>query len=798
MKRTTLLTGFLTAMLALPVTTVTADNEKVLINGSLIDWYYYGKDIHSSAIGWNQQHTGSGTEQDPYNYGLITLGIEPGAADGLPVWVEDFPIRNHILYSNAGGVYTGDAYYSFFMHEVGWEENMESEYGSETWEILVRKWDLEKKTYTQVGKLQYQPTDLCYDPVYDKVYGIFYMSSGDEAGYKLGTLDMQTFKVTPISRTAMSITSEFRCLAINSKGELYGIDASGNVGRLSKEDGSITWIGNTGFKSQRRMMSATFDLRTDRLYWVGYMNDGKIDSGVTDGTNNTLSVADGGRDTGVYEVDTETGKATLIGSTDSKPEVEIVNGVPVIKQYGKMQLTGIYVVGSFTKKQVDQKIEVGTMPLQLKAGEQTTIVMNVKNIGLTDVGEDDWKVCLYADGQLVGTKSGRDLEPGEVRQVKFDYTAPANAGRVKIYGEVVNAKDEESRNNRTPEQTIIILSNKILPAVELAGQVVGNGLQLTWKDPDGRVVDGAEDYAAFTYDGLGAWRMYDGDKGYTQKPGSYNMAVDYANWNTPKAYMVFNPAQSGIYETGSANMFRPYNGKQYFASFFTAMPDESGTGGKYIDRDDWMISPLLSGKQQTISFMAKGYKGSVATGYETEANYTERMRILYSMSNDMDLANFEVLTDTFAINSEEWTAYTATLPAGTCFFALQCVSKAEEGFVLMVDDVTYQIEAAPVVGYNVYKNGEKLTSQPITQTSYSLRSAAETDVFTVTAVYADGESAQSNAISRDLLLGVEPVTMAQQNGTRYYNLRGQAVDNITRPGIYIVKSQGRTRKVVIQ
>ena len=196
--------------------------------------------------------------------------------------------------------------------------------------------------------------------------------------------------------------------------------------------------------------------------------------------------------------------------------------------------------------------------------------------------------------------------------------------------------------------------------------------------------------------------------------------------------------------------------------------------------------------------MAKGFKGSVATGYETEANYTERMRILYSMSNDMDLANFEVLTDTFAINSEEWTAYTATLPAGTCFFALQCVSKAEEGFVLMVDDVTYQIEAAPVVGYNVYKNGEKLTSQPITQTSYSLRSAAETDVFTVTAVYADGESAQSNAISRDLLLGVEPVTMAQQNGTRYYNLRGQAVDNITRPGIYIVKSQGRTRKVVIQ
>lgn len=65
-------------------------------------------------------------------------------------------------------------------------DDMEGEYGSEEYEILVRKWTWD--------------------------------------GYKLGTLDMLTFKVTWISREAMSMLGELRTLACNSKGELYGTD----------------------------------------------------------------------------------------------------------------------------------------------------------------------------------------------------------------------------------------------------------------------------------------------------------------------------------------------------------------------------------------------------------------------------------------------------------------------------------------------------------------------------------------------------------------------------------------------
>jgi hypothetical protein len=136
----------------------------------------------------------------------------------------EFKIRNYILYSNCGGVYTGgNEYYSFFGHEANASENIDSEYGSEEYEILVRKWTwdiddyghAQNVKYQQVGKLSHQPTDLTYDPLNDIVYGVFSVSNGEgTTGYKLGILDMETFKVTKwISREATQMGGELRTLA---------------------------------------------------------------------------------------------------------------------------------------------------------------------------------------------------------------------------------------------------------------------------------------------------------------------------------------------------------------------------------------------------------------------------------------------------------------------------------------------------------------------------------------------------------------------------------------------------------
>ena len=138
-----LLSAAVAAMMAMPV--LAQDESPVKIHGSLIDWYYYGKDIHSSDVGWHQQSPGNGAWIDSLgvahstgaaNYGLLSLILNP-SNPGKPL-LPEFLIRNTVLYSNCSGLYIGgNEYYSFFGHEVDASANIDSEYGSEEYEILV-------------------------------------------------------------------------------------------------------------------------------------------------------------------------------------------------------------------------------------------------------------------------------------------------------------------------------------------------------------------------------------------------------------------------------------------------------------------------------------------------------------------------------------------------------------------------------------------------------------------------------------------------------------------------------------
>ena len=774
-----LLSAAVVAMMAMPVLGQGASPVK--INGSLIDWYYYGKDIHSSNIGWQQQSPGGGAWIDENgvahptgapNYGLLSLIISGDKSKPL---LPEFLIRNTVLYSNCGGIYMGgNEYYSFFGHEADFGGNMEGEYGSEEYEILVRKWTwdgvdeesglYQNVKYEQVGKMYNQATDFAYDPENDIVYGVFSIG-GD--GYKLGTLDMETFKITWISREAMPLTGELRTLACNSKGELYGTDKSGNIYKVSTTDGTLTTIGHLkdekgeDLKSQQRMMSATFDYRTDKMYWLGFVNDGKK-SADTSGTNNTLTVAEGGRDTGLIEIEVADGKAEqkFIAKTNFV-DVELQydeNGVLIgaeTNQYGKMQMTGIYVEGSIIKPNYDLKASFRKYPQQMTAGEKAEITVKVKNIGIKNVRGSKYAVSLYSDGQLLQTIDNEDddnythdIDAGKSYDYTFEYVAPASAG-TKTLKVVVTYEADERQGNNTEEVSVNVLASELLPAPVLTGEPADNGMTLTWSDPKGKVVDGAEDYVAFSYDGLGAWIMYDGDKGYTQKANNWNASIEYPNWSTPKAYIVMNPVKAGFDLAVGGEKFAPHGGDQYFAAWWTAVPDDSEEGGHQVANDDWMISPRLSGAEQTISFWAKGYKSVEAEGYVTEMNYPEQMRVLateaeYKSADDMDMADWTVVRDTFVVSNTEWTEYTAELPAATKHFALQCCS--QEGFVLLVDDIAFTIEEKTIIGYKVYRNGQLLATLPAIVSTYVDTQAVPGAIYTVVAIYEQGESMPSNAV----------------------------------------------------
>ena len=91
----------------------------------------------------------------------------------------------------------------------------------------------------------------------------------------------------------------------------------------------------------------------------------------------------------------------------------------------------------------------------------------------------------------------------------------------------------------------------------------------------------------------------------------------------PKAYQVFNPSMTSPKLTYSD--WQTYNGDQMLVCFSTENPTN----------DDWLISPLLSGKKQNISFMAKTVDATWGK---------EKIEIWYSTTGT-DAADFVKLTE---------------------------------------------------------------------------------------------------------------------------------------------------------
>jgi len=725
----------------------------VVINGSLVNWYYQSPDSTGKMV-WNQFAPGGEKWIDPQGYehtttanrGLLSLKLSPGSS--MPLSPE-FRVRNALLYGNCGGIYKGgNEFYAFYGHEVEiYKMDGEEMYIDTEQEIDVLKWTWDSVAsdgtyagakYDVLGKIEYEPTDLAYYPEDDIVYGVFKTETG---GYRLATIDLTTLLINFISVNEMQEGRELRTLACNSKGQLFGTDMNGNIYSVSSTDGKLKRIGNMGFRSQNDMMSATIDYRTDKMYWMGFLNNG-LNSTPDEEGNYTRSVADGGRDTGIYEIDTETGEAQLIGKTnfinivydyDEDGQVIDVHA----EKYGKMQMTGIYVEGSIVRPTYDLKVTVKSSPLQLAVGQESynNVVVTVKNRGEMPIRGKSYALALYADDLLVGYVDSigsenvtRTLAPFATQDYYFSYNKPQSAGDKTLRVFVVCDIDEKKENN-TDAATVHVVSTTQLPVPEITGDIDEGRVILSWRNPRGRIVEGAEDYMPFSYDGMGAWIMYDGDGGYTQSINS----ISFLNWNAPKAYIVMNPKEAKLNKTNGGKRFLAHGGKNYFAAWWTAATPD---GSYRVPNNDWLISPKLSGMPHTVSFWARGIDG------------TEQMRVLatekeYKSVYDMNAEDWTVVKETFQVSSSEWTEYKIQVLQQYKHFALQCCSQS--GHALLLDDIAYEIPLKTLTGYRVYRNGQ-LVSFLTANTSTYVDSNPGTDYsYYVTALYEEGgESKPSN------------------------------------------------------
>lgn len=157
-------------------------------------------------------------------------------------------------------------------------------------------------------------------------------------------------------------------------------------------------------------------------------------------------------------------------------------------------------------------------------------------------------------------------------------------------------------------------------------------------------------------------------------------------------------------------------------------------------KEDWLISPKLSGAAQKISFYARtnwnAYESytvlTSSTGCEKE-DFTKKVLETTTTSNDWQLVEIEV-------------------PAGTLYFAI--VSKADDTtnlIYLMLDDFTFEgadsNEGLVLAGYNTYRDNDIVEKVAPVEAWEDLQGNPGPHFYRVTADYGDrGESAPSNEL----------------------------------------------------
>ena len=376
-------------------------------------------------------------------------------------------------------------------------------------------------------------------------------------------------------------------------------------------------------------------------------------------------------------------------------------------------------------------------PAQAGAGSTVTVTATVTNNG--NFAENGYTVTFTANGNVISTQTATEaLAIGASATFTAEYPAGDNAGTVNFTANVTCADDADATNNSATASTSLI---NLPPPENVAATATGNTGTMTWDAPSNLPIiqttvtetvtenfDDTNVFPSFSIGGItatqhtgtiGDWTVYTPSSDYVYNPDG----TTFDNDNDPQAWAVFNPSSAGTSWT-------PHSGSQFMISFCDA-GDENGDNIQTTDH--WLISPELSGNAQTISF----WERIITTKYGDET-----YEVLAS-STDNNPASFS-LVQNFTSNTTSWTQRTASLPAGTKYFAIRHTSN--DIFGVMIDDVTYEIsnvvetQLAPE-SYNIYLDGQLVGNVNANTFSYTFNNVSDGEhECAVSAVYSYGES----------------------------------------------------------
>lgn len=420
-------------------------------------------------------------------------------------------------------------------------------------------------------------------------------------------------------------------------------------------------------------------------------------------------------------------------------------------------------------------------PEAVEVFEELTVIAAVTNSGNEPL--NDISVRLMRGDKVEDETSLENLDPDQTVNVSLTAEATPEWGDEAELTVVVAAdKDEIDGDNASDSFKVKVVYHKRPTVTDLEGVVSDNELKLTWSEPEGLVsleTRMTETFDSYNHGDLsfGEWKSE--DKSFWGFEGVKTITVDGVKIEIPnsddsQAFMVFDPVMAGI-DLDDNPEWEPISGDKLIVSFGDAANDEMEPN------NDWLVSPELSGKKQTISFWART---AAKKGKPDDIRILTATEIEYNNNGTVKSSCFEALEDGDINLTREWVKYEFTLPAGTKYFAIRNLS--DDGFAVLIDDITYEpyLEKvnATIEGYNIYRDNTLLNAAPTVVTSFTVSPVEDGD-YMVKAVYDEGESDASNIVSIKGSL-INDISNHLDNGDMY-DLNGYKVSKPAKGKVYI-------------
>lgn len=450
------------------------------------------------------------------------------------------------------------------------------------------------------------------------------------------------------------------------------------------------------------------------------------------------------------------------------------------------------------------------------AGQPATVGVWVENCGATAVNGSDFQVELYRNDETAPYRviPGRDLTPCQCSLFSHEFTAdPTYAGTTTYRAKVVYDADAVPDNNTTAaaQQSIYVDNSMPAPTGLLTSLTPKEKASLKWTRPSlteipQTTMERFSDLTPFVYTD----KRTDNGWYFTEADGLPHVNIpgcDIPNLAPGTVVGWFCVDERNPYVQASTGNLRAHSPNNFMVAMSTI------SAGPSPKADDWMISPLLSGRGQTISFYAKA-----------AASMEETLEMLYTDNSDpKNTSAYKSAGRTTLNKGGLWEPRSFDVPAGTTYFALRYVSPAAH-YMIHVDDVQYEPwrdTPIDVVGFNVYRDSVRITPTPLTEPSFiDTQAPAGKHIYNVTALYNNGfesplsmpatitTSAQVptdtpvNVYVREGMLCVDQST----GRTEVYDVTGiclfTGTDSRIRlqlpSGIYLIRTGGKTWKIILR